>query len=41
MGAIKIGKKRWFYIIPACFLTTLFAAMDRNIISLALPGGMS
>lgn len=36
----KIPKARWFYIIPVCFLTNFFAFMDRQVISIALPGGM-
>lgn len=36
----KIPNARWLYIMPACFLTNFFAFMDRQVISIALPGGM-
>ena len=37
----KIPNKRWLYIIPVCFLANFFAFMDRQVISIALPGGMA
>lgn len=37
----KIPNKRWLYILPICFLANFFAFMDRQVISIALPGGMS
>lgn len=36
----KIPKARWFYIIPVCFITTFFYFVDRQIINIALPGGL-
>jgi MFS family permease len=36
----KKPKFRWFYILPTCFFTLLFCFLDRQAISIALPGGM-
>jgi MFS family permease len=36
----RIPNARWLYILPACFLVNFFAFMDRQVISIALPGGM-
>ncbi|AKA68769.1 MFS transporter [Clostridium scatologenes] len=36
----KIPGARWIYILPVCFITTFFYFIDRQIISIALPGGL-
>ena len=36
----KVPGTRWLYIIPVCFITTFFYFIDRQIISIALPGGV-
>ena len=36
----KVPRARWFYIMPICFITTFFYFIDRQIISIALPGGV-
>ncbi|OAA87302.1 MFS transporter [Clostridium ljungdahlii] len=36
----KIPGARWLYIMPVCFITTFFYFIDRNIIGIALPGGL-
>lgn len=36
----KIPNARWLYIMPVCFFTTFFYFIDRQIISIALPGGV-
>ncbi|MCH5139019.1 MFS transporter, partial [Clostridiaceae bacterium UIB06] len=39
-SSTKIPGARWLYIMPVCFITTFFYFIDRNIISIALPGGL-
>lgn len=36
----KTPRARWLYIMPVVFMTTFFYFIDRNIIGLALPGGL-
>lgn len=36
----KIPKARWLYLLPVFFLVNFFGFMDRQVISIALPGGM-
>ena len=36
----KVSRARWLYIMPICFITTFFYFIDRQIISIALPGGV-
>lgn len=36
----KAPSERWIHILPVCFITTFFYFIDRQIISIALPGGM-
>jgi sugar phosphate permease len=38
--ARKVPRARWLYILPVCFFVNVFAFMDRQVISMALPGGM-
>lgn len=40
-NAVKsIPRRRWFVLIPVCFLVNFFCGLDRSIISVALTGGM-
>ena len=39
-GVKKIPMRRWWILIPVCFLTNFFCGMDRSIISVTLAGGM-
>lgn len=36
----SIPRRRWFVLIPVCFLVNFFCGLDRSIISVALTGGM-
>lgn len=36
----NIPRRRWFVLIPVCFLVNFFCGLDRSIISVALTGGM-
>ena len=37
----KVPKARWRYLLPVFFLVNFFGFMDRQVISMALPGGMA
>ncbi len=39
-AARNVPRRRWWVLIPVCFLVNFFCGLDRSIISVALTGGM-